>query len=279
MANDMRVLYENITDLSYKLLANASQGNLLPANLRNDLKSEVWRCNTTTGQLTIAWTLPRPMNMCALMFTNLTSTAQMKVRGWTTEADLNPVFDTGYQLACTYAPLGNLNWGSFPLGVNAFRFGGISHARSYFGDQTVAKLVIDIMDPDNLSGYVEAARLVTGSYWAPECNPAYGAELLYKFYTAHEETQSGDLRTERRPRRRGLNFNMQWIKTQQDQYAMHEIMLAAGMDTPIFVSLFPENPDPLLEQRYQMWAKLDGDHTMSHPQYGIFSIPMRLLEI
>lgn len=278
----MRVLYENIADLSNTLTADTTSGTLVAANMLNDLKSEIWRSGSRTCQITVKWLVAMNMNMAALIFTNLTATATMRVRAYTGANDAigSPVFDTGVVNACTYAPLGNLNWGSGPLGVNAFRFGGVSHGRVYFSTpQTAAKLIIDIVDVDNINAYVEVARLLVGTYWESDTNAEYGAEFLYKFYTQHEETQSGDLRTERRPRRRGLNFNLAWIMSINDQFALYEIMFAAGMDTPIFVSLFPLNLDPLLEQRCQMYAKLDGDHTMSHPSFGVFAMPIRLLEI
>lgn len=276
----IRICYENLTNESNSLVASSTSGNLVASNMTNDLKGEVWRsASKVLSTITITWSAARNVNMVGLIFTNLTATATMRVRGYTNVGDSTPNFDTGTNNACTYAPLGALNWGSFPLGVNAFRFGGVSHGRSYFPTANVAKLIIDITDNDNVNNYIEVARLLTGIYWEPECNPEYGAEFIYKFYQNHEETQSGDLRTERRPRRRGINFNLAWLQSQQDLYAMNEIFLAAGMDTPIWISLFPENADPLLEQRCQMYVKLDGDHSMSHPKYGIFAAPLRLLEI
>lgn len=275
----MRVVYENLVDILKALTTNSSQGLLSAANMKTELKSEVWRSAGTTDQIVITWNAPQLINMAALIFTNLSATATLRARGYTLETDSVPVFDTGTKTACAYAPLGNLNWGSAPLGVNAFRFGGISHGRIYFGNANIAKLVLDVVDVNNPNGYIDVARLLVGQYWEPETMPEWGAELIYKFYTQHEETQSGDMRTERRPRRRGMNFNLAWIMNTTDQLAMHELFLAGGMDAPIFISLFPEYSDPLIEQRFQMYVKLDGDHTMSHPSYGRFSVPMRLLEV
>lgn len=274
----LRILYDNEADNITQLTASASAGSLLPSNMLNDIKTSVWRSVGSSVTLIAQWPTARQLNMFALAFTNLTPLATFRLRGFATVLDTTPNVDSGTVSACGYQPLGMWNWGQVPLGVNAYRFGGISHGRVYFPGAICQKITVDIID-SNPSGYIEAARLITGSYWAPECNPAYDASFGYKYSAEHEESEAGDLRTERRPRRRTMDFNMAWLKTEADQFSMHEILLGNGMDRPLWVSLFPEHPDPALEQRCQLYCKLDGDHGMSHPRFGIFAAPLKMLEI
>lgn len=277
---NLRILYENATDaVDASLGASTSASLLSPSNLRNDLKTKVHRSVGPTVTYTLTWVNPRVLNMVALMFTNLTSTAKMRARVFTEATDLNPVYDSGLLLACASAPLGTWAWGSQPLGVNAFRFGGASHGRIYFTATMGKKLVIDVDDSFNPSQYVEAARLLCGQYWTPETNADYGMETSYEFGTEHTLSDAGDLRTERRPIRRGIAFDLNWLRDNGDQLKVHEILMSNAMVKPIFISLFPENLDTTLEQRHQLYAKLDGDTSMSHPVFGTFAVPLRLREI
>lgn len=279
MAN-LRILYENQLDASDATLsASTSASSLVANNLRSDLKTKVHRSTGNTVTYTMTWLNPRLFNMAALIFTNLSSTATMRARVYSEATDLTHVYDSGPKLACAYQPLGMWAWGNQPLGVNAFRFGGASHGRIYFPDVIGKKLVIDVEDSYGQSQYIEASRLLCGQYWSPETNPEYGMETRYEFGTEHELSDAGDLRTERRPIRRGLSFNLSWLKNEGDQLMFHEIMMSNGMYRPIFISMFPESDDPALEQRNQMYCKLEGDTSMSHPSFGVFALPLTLREI
>lgn len=276
---NIRVMYENQADETSSLTADTTAGTLVAANLLTDVKTQVHRSTALTVQYDLQWAATVTLNMVALPFVNYTAEATMRVRGYTEVADVVAAVDTGAELCCAYQPLGIWAWGMLPLGVNAFRYGGGTYARSFFAATPVKKILIDISDPGNSAGYLEAARVVTGAYWEPETNPEYGAELSYKYGSQHVESEAGDLRTERRPKRRGMSFSLPWISTEADRLAMHEILLGNGLDHPIFISLFPEHSDPVLEQQFQMWAKLTGDTSMSHPKYGMFATPLTLREI
>ena len=275
---NLRVLYENQAKRAATISASTVAGALVPTNLLNDIKTSVHRSTATLVVYTLTWTKAVPLNTVALAFTNLTAGATMRTRIYSEVADLLPLKDSGIVSACAYAPLGQFGWGLTPLGVNAFRFGGYSYGRLYFPAAAGKKLVIEVVDTDNTAGYIEAGCLIAGAYWEAEINPDFGAELQALYGAQHEESEAGDLRTERRPKRRGLNMNLGWLKSPVDQLHMHEIMMQ-GMETPLFVSLFPENSNPVLEQRYQMYAKLEGDVGMAHPRFGQFSTPLSLLEI
>jgi hypothetical protein len=252
---------------------------LVPSNLRSDLKTKVHRSTGPTVTYTITWLNARVFNMVAFMFTNLTSGAKARVRLYANIEDITPTFDSGYQDACANIPLGMWAWGGQPLGVNAFRFGGASHGRAYFDDMLAKKIVVDLDDPYNTNGYLEVSRLLCGQYWSPETNADYGMEAKYEFGTEHELSDAGDLRTERRPIRRGIAFQLSWLKDPADQIKMHEILMSNAMARPIFLSMFPEDVDTGLEQRHQLYCKLDGDIGMSHPSYGVFAMPLNLREI
>lgn len=279
---NLRILYDNVADEASSLTADSTSGTLVAANMLTDIKSEVHRSVGTSVRYTLEWTGVQTLNAVVLPFCNLTSTATVQARVYTNTADVvgtaTPAVDSGAVLACAYAPLGSWGWGAAVLGVNAFSYGGASYGRVYFTATQGKKLVIDIVDTNNTAGYIESARIVTGAYWSPAINPAHGSSISPKSNTTHKRTDAGDLRTERRPTSRSLRFDLSVITDEADRATVYDILVGNGMSRPVFVSLFPADAEPRLEQSHQIYGKLN-DSALSHPSYGIFAAPLEFEEI
>jgi len=279
---NLRILYENVADDCSSIAADSTSGTLVAANLLTDIKTEVHRSTSTTVRYTLEWADLQTLNMAALPFCNLTSTATIRARLYTNTSDVvgvaTPAVDSGTVLACAYATLGSWAWGAAPLGVNAFSYGGASYGRVYFAEAQGRKLVVDVVDADNETGYIDAARLVTGRYWSPEKNPAYGASIAPDSNTQGRRTDSGDLRTERRPQFRVLKLDLHCLAREEDRATVYDILVGNGMTRPVFVSLFPESGNPRREQAHQVYGKL-SDSAMSAPGFGVFAAPLAIEEI
>ena len=277
MAN-LRILHDNAANRVSSLTANTTSGSLAAANLLTDRKAEVHRATATSVTYTATWASPELMSMVALAFTNYTSTATIRVRAYTLAADVSPAVDTGAVLACGYSPLGLWPWGTVPLGVNAFSYGGGTYGRAYFTAGAYEKLVIDIVDVDQPLSYVEAARLIVGAYWAPEYNPGYGATARVNDTTANSRSQSGDLRSDVGTVSRSLPVDLERI-VPTDRARLWNILRGSAKSGPVFISLFPEDDDPELEQAHQLYGKLASDLAISHPMFGNFSAPLEVEEM
>lgn len=279
MPANIRILYENQANAAASVVASSTAGSLVAANMLSDIRTRVHRSVGTSVSYTLQWTTAKILSMAAIAFSNLTPTATIRARCFAEPGNPVHLLDSGTVLACGYTPLGLFGWGAQPLGVNAFRYGGGVYGRVYFAPTACKELVINIDDPGNPAGFIETSRIITGAYWEPEANPGWGAELGASYGSTHEISEGGDLRTEIKAKRRKLDMELSWLKSETDQQRMYEIMIGNGMDRPIFVSLFPQAANPALEQRYQMYAKLEGDIAMAHPKFGLFSAPLSLLEI
>lgn len=279
MANNIRILYSNAADTSSSLTASTTSGALAASNLLTDRKSAVHRATGKTVQYDARWAAAQNINMVCLAFTNFSSAATMRVRGYTNVGDAVPVLDTGANLCCAYQPFGLWDWGSVPLGVNAFSYGGFAYARSYFTAGTFKQLLIDIDDSISPLSYVEAARLITGMYWSPATNAVWGAKITPESNTEHFRSEAGDLRTERRPVSRSLAVDLSQITTETDRQRVYDILRYNGMTRPIFVSLYPEDASPALEQSGQLYGKLKSDPGISHPMYGMFASSPEIEEV
>ena len=277
MAN-LRILHDNAANRVSSLSASTTSGSLAAANLLTDRKAEVHRATATSVTYTAIWTTAELMNMVCLAYTNYTSTATIRVRAYSDSADVSPAVDTGAVLACGYSPLGLWPWGTVPLGVNAFSYGGGTYARAYFTPGDYEKLVIDIVDVDQPLSYVEAARLIVGAYWAPEYNPGYGATARVNDTTANSRSQSGDLRSDVGTVSRSLPVDLERI-VPTDRARLWNILRGSAKSGPVFISLFPEDDDPELEQAHQLYGKLASDLAISHPMFGNFSAPLEVEEM
>lgn len=283
MNNNLRIINDNAADRGV-ITASGTSGALLPANLQNDIKSAVWRVPGNSASLQVDFPTTELVGGVALPFCNFTSAAMLRVIGY--DGFGVTVFDTGSVPACTYAPLGSFDWGLQAIGGNAYRRGGANDfaygagacASVWFAHALVRSLAIGLFDPHNPDGYLEASRLVAGSYWSPHYNADYGAALLLQDASKHYRSDAGDLLTDVGTRSRKLSFNLGQLPPSERTRLM-TVLRGNGMSRPVFVSLFPESDDPLLEQDHQIYGKLPEVSAVSIPSYNTYCAPLALEEI
>ncbi|STR27544.1 Uncharacterised protein [Janthinobacterium lividum] len=274
---NLRIIYHNAADYAALTVSSQASG-LSVVSLSTDIKSEVWRSTGTNATLRAVFPSAALIGAVALPFCNLSSTATLRVRGYVLAADAAPAFDTGNLQACAHQPLGAWDWGLEPLGVNAFSYGGGAYGRIWFAPAWVEKLEIDIDDPLNPAGYIEASRLVAGMYWSPESNADYGASVTADDASRHFRNEGGDLLTNVGPRSRKLALSLTAMSP-SDRSKLMAILRGNGKSRPVFISLFPESDDPLLEQDHQVYGKLPDAVAVATPQFERYSTSITVEEI
>lgn len=309
-ANNLRIIYQNIVDLSTtNIVASSTASASTPAtNLAVNTKSQVWRSGSvTTAADPVSGFYTAKANLIVslvssniggivLPFCNLSSLATIRVRGYTGTAptlsgtvDLPTVattgtlkFDTGTVLACPYQVLGLWNWGSLPLGVNSYSYGGGTYGRVWIPLRSQAactSLLIEIVDPNNSTPYIELSRLVIGSYWSPQYNTSYGLSSNTTDLSNHERSESGDLITNRGIRFRSMKFDLNWL-TASDRLEFSRILRGNGLPKPLLISLFPDNStDYDKEQAHQMYGKLSQFSDVVNPILDLYSTSIDIEEI
>jgi len=175
-------------------------------------------------------------------------------------------------------PAGLKGWGTVPLGVNAFAYGGGAYACVWVAPTSVKQLTIDLADSSNPSGYIEASRLVTGNYWSPTYNAEFGASITAQDASKPFRNDAGDLLTDLGTRYRSINLNLSYMPA-ADRLALMNIFLGNGVSMPVFLSLYPQNSDAALEQTYQIYAKLSAAGAMTAQVAGTYSAPIVLDEV
>ena len=281
MAN-LRILHDNAADRA--LLAASSQvGAQGPANLQRDSKSDVLRATTTAQTITATWPTQEAIACVALILTSMTSSARMRVRGYAQPGDAVPVLDTGSIFPCPAAPHGSFPWGVLPLGWNAYKAGGVNTwARgggadgvAWFAPVRVRKLVIEVSAPQSPDGYLEISRLVVGNYWSPEYNAEYGAQLQLQDASEDYRTAAGDLKTAMGAASDKLSINLAHL-TPTDRARLMRILRENSKGKAMLFSLFPQNPDPLLEQDHMLYGKASNLDAVATPYYDTYSAPLQI---
>jgi hypothetical protein len=280
--SNLRIIYDNAADRAV-LAASSQAGALGAANLQREDKSSVLRSVTTQLSIAATWPTAELVACVALIFTNLTSSARMRVRGYAVPGDAVPVLDTGSIFPCPAALHGSYPWGVLPLGWNAYQSGGVNTwARgggadgvAWFAPVRVRQLVIEVSAPQNSEGYVEISRLVVGNYWSPTHNAEYGAQLLLQDSSEDYRTAAGDFKTQVGSTSDKLTLNLAHL-TASDRARFMRILRENGKGGAMLVSLFPENPDPLLEQDHMLYGKASIIDAVSTPYFETYSAPLQI---
>ncbi|WP_425254216.1 hypothetical protein ACPJXG_10790 [Janthinobacterium sp. NFX145] len=275
--SNLRIIYDNAADRAL-LTASSQAAALGPANLQREGKFAVLRSLGVALTITATWPTPEIIGCAALPFCNLTPTATIRVRGYVEPGDAVSDFDTGIVPACEYARLGMWNWGALPLGVNAFSYGGGTYGRSWFQMRSVKKLVIDLADPDNPAGYIEAARLVAGPYWSPEQNASYGAGVTSVDTSTQNRDGAGGQTVTRGALYRKLSLALDHM-TPLDRAEVWRIVRGNGLSRPLLVSLYPESEDGELEQAHQVYGRISSNSAITTPYYQAYATNIEIEEL
>jgi hypothetical protein len=279
---NLRIIYDNAADRA-ALNASSQAGALGPTNLQRDSKSAVLRATSTAQTITATWPTQECVACVALIYTNMTSSARMRVRGFDQPDDVTPVIDTGWTMPCPEAPLESYPFGELPLGWNAYQWGGVNSwargggadAVAWFPPVFVRRLVVEVYCADTPEGYIEMSRLVVGNYWSPEYNAEYGASLLRQDSTENYRTGAGELKSAVGTMHDGISINLAHL-TPTDRARFMRILRENGKERAMLFSLYPENTDPLLEQDHMVYGKASNLDAVATPYYETYSAPLQI---
>lgn len=284
MSNKLRIIYQNLADTATLTASTTASASTPASNMKLDTKSLVWRSTGKSATIVVNFPTLSIVGGVVLPFCNLSSTATIRVEGFTTANGIGTPAseaDTGIISACPYQPLGSWAWGSIPLGLNTYAYGGGTYARAWFpsGNQpSCLSLLITINDPDNQQTYIEASRLVIGAYWTPKYNTSFGLSTAVKDMSEHTRSESGDLVTNRGIRYSTMNFDLKYLDP-SDRNEFSKIVRGSGLPKPIFISLFPEDADSGKEQIHQIYGKLSQLGPISHHIFEMYSTTIDIEEM
>lgn len=272
-ANNLRIIYKNLADISTITCNLTPIGTTSLANLKVDTKALV--CRTTGTSVTFTFTLPSAQIVGGIVFPfcNLTSTATATVK-FDTVTVANAV------TVCPYQALGVWDWGAIPLGANGYAYGRGTYARVWIPAQpSVTVIEVTITDTSNTAGYLEFSRAVVGAFWSPTYNTSFGLGTSVKDLSNHERSEAGDLITNRGVRFSSMSFDLKYLNP-SDRMQMTTILKGGGLANPLLISLFPDNSeDWAREQTYQIYGKLPQLGEIVHPMFEMYTTQIEIEEL
>lgn len=299
---NLRVVHNNLIDVASTTITASSTASAatIVANLKTDPKSVVWRSGTSSTIATKANLLIVPTSITVvgaliLAFTNLSAEATLRLRGFIGTAptltgtvdvpvvsvgSATTVFDTGYVVGNPPQGLGNWEFGDSIFGPNAqeSRRGYSKVWVPQTQQAPCTSMVLEIVDPYNTNQYIEASRLIVGTYWSPTYNTSYGVTTSIVDMSSNERTESGDLVTSNGAYYSKLSFDLKYMD-KKDRTTFNSIIRSKGMRKPVFISIFPEDADTGKDQVYQIYGKLSQLYGIEHPIFEMYSSQVEVEEI
>lgn len=272
--NNIRIVSDNAASRA-TLAASSTAGVLAATNLQVDDKSTVWRASGTTATLTLTWSASETVGCVALPFCNLSPTATMRVRGYSDSAGATQVFDTAAQLACP-APAVQLRGWTAAQAASAYAYGGGAIACAWFAPASVRRIVVDLVDANNLQGYIEAACLVAGPYWSPKYN-ASGASLTNVDTTEFYRNAAGGQEADAGYTYRKVPVNLE-LMPPADRSAFVNI-LRNSRAYPVLLSIYPGAADLAIERDHMIYGRRTKDSEVAIQYAMAYSTTIEVEEI
>lgn len=264
MTRNLRIISTNEADEAV-LTSSDFEGALPVGNLQLQGRARVARTTDDTGAKVIEgeWLNPRVLTACVLYGHNLTSSATWRLQCWSGAGQSGDLtYDSGTVRALRRVGWGLFRYGLVPWGSTVFTGWERAFSVLWFAAAAARSWRLTISDAGNPAGYLQAKRLLMGSYFEPAVNAEYGLELGWREDTTQQRTQASTLRSDAGPQYRRLAGNLSHLDDIERARFM-ELCRMAGMRREIFVSVFPETGSTQ-ERDYALLGKFtampDGAH-------------------
>lgn len=251
---NLRLVHDNAADRA-TVVASSTTGGMVAAHLMSDIKGLVHRSVGTAVAYTLTWPTLETVAGVALPATNLTADATIRVQAFDAVSGGVMLADTGVLHAAPGPALEVWDW-AMPLNANAFAFGGAVKVAAWLPNHVaVRRLEITLSDPGNPAGYIDCSRIVAGRYWSPQYNAGYGLSLERVDTTSMVRADSGDQRTDRGPGYDQVALDLAILEP-ADRGRFMQILRGTEGGRRVFLSVFPDNGDSLLEQDHMIYGRL-----------------------
>lgn len=264
MTDNLRIISTNEADGA--VLSSSDFAASLPVgNLQLQGRARVARTVDAAGAKTIdgEWPNARVLTACVLYGHNLTSSATWRLQCWSGAGQTGDLtHDSGTQRALRRVGWGVFRYGLVPWGSTVFTGWDRAFSVLWFAPAAARSWRLTLSDEGNADGYLQAKRLLMGSYFEPLVNAEYGLELGWREDTQQLRTQASTLRSDAGPQYRRLSGNLSHLD-EIERARFMELCRQAGLRREIFVSVFP-GAGSTQERDYALLGKFtampDGVH-------------------
>ncbi|NKE43375.1 hypothetical protein HB662_01195 [Roseomonas frigidaquae] len=222
------------------------------ANLQDRRLSHVARSSSASVNDTkfdVDLGAPRGIRIFALIGINITDVATYRLRGSRNAGFTDVVFDSGAAGTNVWPVVyssDSLDWeddnwwtGRYAAEEIAGYTWTLLHVLPV---TTVARYWrLEVFDPTNAAGYVQAGRLFLAGQWQPDRGMAFGAQLALEDRTQIEQAEGGAEYFDVRPISRIFRFRLQALRRDDAHSRAFEIMRQAGTHRDVFLVIDPDD--------------------------------------
>lgn len=222
-------------------------------------------------------------NMIALINTNASTSAQVRIQGSTTAGFSTVEFDTGWTdfFDPWYSTLTlhweDANWWTGRPTDEQLEGYKRSHYVFLENLEVFQYLSVEFDDPDNTDLYFEVGRAWCGPYWLFDKNPVYGLQIGFEPRTLVDKTLAGVAKYDERDSTRFLTMQLDFMEEDEAFEEAYELIRKVGIDKEIIVSLEPDNLKNKFRQTFHgRFRELDP---LEKSAYGLHGMAFALEEL
>lgn len=243
MAN-MRLMFPSASDDGSISASSEASSSLAAANLLSPKRNKLWRSSDLTDQILLG-DFDELKNVMGLVLARNNISANGSVRARIYEAAGQTgalLFDSGILFQGDDPGYGEWDYGIFPYGgTSVYADWAYSYTAMWNIEAvTAASYRIDISDPANSAGYIEASRLYMGEYFSPDVNISRGLSMEWVDNTEQFRSAGGSLESDTE-----MEMFRRWemrlgTLTQTERSTLLDIFLRAGKSQDMFLAGAPE---------------------------------------
>lgn len=254
MARNMIISSTNYVDTANTITADDEVATLPVSNLQDRQIVKIWRNTQTTAQIDVDFTTARIINFAALIKHNISQTGTIRWRLSNASDFSTTVYDSGTVDAWPIVEeFGTLPWGVFQWGGYLNPEVAALYTISTFDvlNEAVAAryLRIDISDPSNPDGYLQAGRLICGPAYEPSINYANGVEFEFIDQSRVTKSRGGQTFVDEVERFRRMRFEL--INLPEAEIfgnIFNQVDRLRGISQDILIIPQPDSPDTWITQ-------------------------------
>jgi hypothetical protein len=225
---------------------------------------------------------PKPVSFLALLRHNLTQNGRWRVTLSQDAAFEDVVHDSGViDIWPTIQPFGQGLWGEFNWGGRLLADEAVTYGIAAFeliAQPVIARFVlIELIDPQNPSGYLEAGRLLVGPAWRPSINLQYGWSIEQVDTSRRVKSRGGQTYVDVQPKYRRLRFSIDYLERDEMFGNAYEMERLKGTGGDLFVMIDPD--DPIHRHRHSVYGVLQDNTPILNPIHNRYSKSFTIEEL
>jgi len=185
-------------------------------------------------------------------------------------------YDSGLVLACP-APAVRLRGFTPVQAASAYAYGGGAYARHWLPVEVAARaLMVDIQDPDNLQGYIEAGCMVAGPFWSPTYN-ASAASVTMVDRTEISRSAAGGQLADPGTMSRKVPIDLRAMPPADRAKFLN--LVRNSRAHPILLSVFAMHADVELERDFMVYGRRTKDSDLAYQFMNAYATTLEVEEI